>query len=117
MTQNNQVFKITKSGVVITTTGLRKIVGAKCDFCPEIIFKKNEVGGVIKTVDGKRVCARCRIMKFGSKDIAKQIEKSKAEHEAEMKRREDEEQEKANEQMREFALKTQLAHPEVKKFK
>ena len=44
----------------------KKEKGTPCSFCPRLIFKKNESRGIIHLIDGKPVCAVCRIKRGGS---------------------------------------------------
>lgn len=70
--------------------------GTMCGYCPNVIFKKNEVGGIIHFIDEKPACVRCRVLK------SNKLVKSNKEIEKKL-------QADADERVREFAMKQQIA--------
>lgn len=76
-----------------------------CEFCPNVIWAHNEVGGKVHRHEGQPICAQCRIMK--STKVLDRIVAGKA-------KRQRAEQRKADREMRKIAMASQTAHPEVR---
>lgn len=79
----------------------KKIIktGIPCGYCPNYIWKKNEVGGKIHFINKKPVCIRCRVLML-SKLSDKIAENNKIIDKAL--------QASADQKVREFALKKQI---------
>jgi hypothetical protein len=76
----------------------KKDKGTQCSLCPRLIFKKNESRGIIFLIDGKPVCAVCRIKRGKSWS---QIEADKPQYEKEI-------EEKENKRVREVGYRSQV---------
>ena len=97
-------FTTTEDGFFTVKKGTPK--GTKCGYCPKLIFKELEAGGVIHKCEGLPICAKCRIMKgkFGEQIKLDAVVEQKHINSAK-KRREIEEAER----IKEIAYQTQVA--------
>ena len=72
--------------------------GTQCSFCPRLIFKKNEARGTIYSIDGKPICAVCRIKRGNSWS---EIEADKPKYDEDVA-------EKENQRVREVGYRSQI---------
>lgn len=94
----------TKSGLLIPA---HKPVGVQCGFCPTIIFRHNEAKGRLFMLQGKPICAKCRILKFSK--FSKQIRRDKKIFKKDMEFKERMVQDLANQKVEQLAKITQAA--------
>lgn len=96
-------FQPTKTGILVP-----KPKATPCGYCPDGIWAHNEAGGKIHTVDGKPICAKCRIMK--SSRYASRILNDKKKYKKDVEARKELQQRNENERMIDVAIASQKRH-------
>lgn len=91
----------------------KKIESAKCSFCPRIIVKENEIGGVYYLVNGRRCCMVCRAV--NKSKFKKQIKASGSRMRADLKKQNEAFEKEEQERMFEMAAESQKDHERVSK--